>query len=97
MASSIAQKLILLAAQQPSVKPELLKYMASLTQQELKVLIFLTDDLTTKEIAELMYITPKSVANYKARITEKLHLESGRALRRFAILHQDTLKVLRDF
>ncbi len=84
-----------LAAQQPSIKPENVQSLASLTSQEIIVLIHLVDDLTAAEIAEAMGIKPKSVANYKERIADKLYLGGCRALRRFAIQNQEFLHLLK--
>ena len=97
MSLSIHQKLIALAIQQPNSNTEVIQLLSVLTEQELKILIYLADDLTTIDIGEAMYITPKSVANYKNRIVEKMNFDGCRALRRFAIQHCELLKLLSDF
>lgn len=95
MSLTISQKLVTLAGQQPGIKSEVVQLLATLTPQEIIVLIHLADDLTAAEIAKAMRITPKSVSNYKDRITSKLHLDGCRALRRFAIQQQEFLHLLK--
>lgn len=97
MSLSIQQKLITFISQKPNSDAEVLKMISVLTKQELKVLICLADDLTAAEIGDNMYITSKSVANYKNRIVEKMKFENCRALRRFAIQHCEFLKLLSNF
>ncbi|WP_041340543.1 LuxR C-terminal-related transcriptional regulator [Runella slithyformis] len=95
MSLIISQKLLALGAQHPAGKPELIQSLAMLTKQEIIVLIHLADDLTAAEIAKAMRIKPKSVANYKDRIADKLYLGGCRALRRFAIQQQEFLHLLK--
>ncbi|WP_428654769.1 LuxR C-terminal-related transcriptional regulator [Runella sp.] len=95
MSLSISQKLLILAARQPDIKSEVIQLLATLTPQEIIVLIHLADDLTAVEIAKAMRITPKSVSNYKDRITCKLYLDGCRALRRFAIQQHEFLHLLK--
>lgn len=97
MSLIISQKLLVLTAQHPAGKPELIQSLALLTKQEIIILIHLADDPTAAELADTMHITPKSAANYKDRITAKLQLQLNgcRALRRFAILHRDLLHFLK--
>ncbi len=95
MSLIISQKLLVLAAQHPAGKPELIQSLALLTKQEIIILIHLADDPTAAELADTMHITPKSVANYKDRITAKLQLNGCRDLRRFAIQHRDLLHFLK--
>lgn len=96
MSLILSQKLLALAYQQPNIKPENVQALASLTSQEIIVLIHLADDLTAAEIAKAMRIKPKSVANYKDRIADKLYLGGCRALRRFAIQHLEFLHLLKQ-
>ncbi|MCP1383154.1 LuxR C-terminal-related transcriptional regulator [Runella salmonicolor] len=95
MSLILSQKLLALAYQQPRIKPENVQSLAGLTSQEVIVLIHLADDLTAVEIAKAMRIKPKSIANYKERIADKLYLGGCRALRRFAIQHQEFLHLLK--
>ena len=95
MSLSIHQKLITLAIQQANGNAGVIQLISNLTEQELKVLIYLADDLTAAEIGKAMRIKPKSVANYKGRMVEKLQLSDYRALRRFALLQQELLHLIK--
>lgn len=95
MSLTIHQKLIALAIQQPTGNTKVIQLIATLTEQELKVLIYLTDDLTAPEIAKKLRITPKTIANHKGRMADKLCLDGCRALRRFAIQQQELLQLLK--
>lgn len=96
MSLSIHQKLITLAVQQPNSNAKVIQLISTLTEQELKVLIYLADDLTAVDIGKTMCITPKSVANYKGRMVVKLQLKDCRALRRFALQQQELLHLLKQ-
>lgn len=52
MSLILSQKLLALAYQQPNIKPENVQALASLTSQEIIVLIHLADDLTAAELAD---------------------------------------------
>lgn len=95
MSLSIHQKLIALAIQQPNSNAEVIQLISVLTEEELKVLIYLADDLIATEIAKKLRITPKTIANHKGRMADKLHLDGCRALRRFAIQQQELLQLLK--
>lgn len=49
--------------------------LASLSNSELNVLKLIALEKPTKEIAEMMFVTPKSVDNYRSRICKKLDLD----------------------
>jgi DNA-binding CsgD family transcriptional regulator len=95
MSLSIHQKLITLAIQQLNGNAGVIQLISSLTEQELKVLIYLADDLTAAEIAKKLRITPKTIANHKGRMADKLRLDGCRALRRFAIQQHELLQLLK--
>jgi DNA-binding CsgD family transcriptional regulator len=95
MSLSIHQKLITLATQQPNCSAGVIQLISTLTEQELKVLIYLADDLTAPAIAKKLRITPKTIANHKGRMADKLHLDGCRTLRRFAIQQQELLQLLK--
>ena len=95
MSLTIHQKLIALALQQPTGIEKVIQLISTLTEQELKVLIYLADDLTAVDIGKAMRIKPKSVANYKGRIVENLQLSDCRALRRFALQQQELLHLIK--
>jgi len=53
--------------------PELI---GSLTQTELKTLKLVRNKLSSKEIANLLFVSVKSVENYRSRICKKLNLDA---------------------
>ncbi len=48
----------------------------SLTPTELKVLKLVSKKYSSKEIADLLFVSPKSVENYRSRICKKLNLDA---------------------
>ena len=57
----------------------------ALTNRELHVLELIGRGLGTREIANLLHISVKTVESYRARLKEKMNLGSGIELMRFAI------------
>ena len=57
----------------------------SLTQREREVLKLVGEGYTSKEIAELLAISPKTAETHRANIMKKLDLHSSAALTNFAI------------
>lgn len=66
-----------------------------LSERELEVLKLIALGHSNKEIAEMLYLSVKTIETYKTRIMEKLELTSRAALVRFALkqglLHTDEL------
>lgn len=60
---------------------------ALLSDRELEVLRLLALGHSNKEIAEMLYLSVKTVETYKARVMEKLALDTRAALVRFALRH----------
>ncbi|MCB0084288.1 MAG: response regulator transcription factor [Caldilineaceae bacterium] len=60
---------------------------ALLSDRELEVLKLLALGHSNKEIAEMLYLSVKTVETYKARVMEKLELQTRAALVRFALKH----------
>ncbi|WP_409013093.1 helix-turn-helix transcriptional regulator [Dyadobacter sp. SG02] len=54
----------------------------------------MTDGLTTAEIATCLVIEPKSIENYKRRISKKLNIGGRSNLIRFCIVNRDYLRKL---
>jgi DNA-binding NarL/FixJ family response regulator len=59
--------------------------MSQLSDRELEVYEYLGNGLTTKEIAERLYVSVKTVESYRARIKEKLQISSSNDLIRSAV------------
>jgi DNA-binding NarL/FixJ family response regulator len=72
-----------LIEQQPSLN--------NLTPTERKVLALVAQGQSTKEIAETLFISPRTVDHHRANITEKLRLKGRNTLLRFALQHKNEL------
>jgi DNA-binding NarL/FixJ family response regulator len=59
--------------------------LGTLSNRELHVLELIGRGLGTREIAELLHISIKTVESYRARLKEKMNLRSGIELSRFAV------------
>lgn len=56
----------------------------SLTQREQEVMRLVAEGLTSKEVAEKLYVSPKTVENHRTNIMQKLGLHSRMELVRYA-------------
>jgi len=64
----------------------------ALTPTEMKVLRLVAEIKTTKEIADALCISPRTVEHHRTAIATKLELHGSHALTRFAVKHQSALK-----
>ena len=64
----------------------------TLTPTEMKVLKLVAEIKTTKEIADILCISPRTVEHHRTSIATKLNLQGSHALTRFAVKHQSALK-----
>jgi DNA-binding NarL/FixJ family response regulator len=62
-----------------------------LTKMENKILKLIADEKTTKEIAEELFISIKTVENHRANIAKKLDLHGTHSLIKFAISNKALL------
>lgn len=63
-----------------------------LTEHEKNILKLIARQKTTSEIAEMLFISPKTVSNHRTNISRKLELDGGQnALLKWAIAHRDRL------
>lgn len=58
---------------------------SELTARELEIISLIAHSYTAKEIAEMLYISPKTVDAHRAHILKKLGLKDRVALTRYAI------------
>jgi DNA-binding NarL/FixJ family response regulator len=65
--------------------------LGSLTPTEMKVLTLIAEIKTTKEIADALCLSPRTVEHHRTSIAGKLELR-GHALTRFAVKHQSALR-----
>ncbi|HEY7544392.1 MAG TPA: response regulator transcription factor [Blastocatellia bacterium] len=62
-----------------------------LTPTERRILRLIAEDRTTREIADQLFISPRTVDTHRANICRKLDLHGSLALVRFAIEHKSEL------
>jgi DNA-binding NarL/FixJ family response regulator len=67
------------------VNPAEQSSMTELTDRELEVFRLIGDGLGTRQIAEALHLSVKTVESYQAHIKEKLSLRSGRELVQHAV------------
>lgn len=78
-----SQLLMQFAGNRPAGDPSPL---AQLSDRELEVFEYLGQGLSTREIAEKLTLSPKTVDSYRTRAKEKLSIDSNAQLRRRATL-----------
>ena len=61
---------------------------ASLSQREFQILCKLARGRSVSEIAQELCISVKTVSTYRARILEKMHMDSNAALTAYALRHE---------
>jgi DNA-binding NarL/FixJ family response regulator len=62
-----------------------------LTSSERRILLLLADHKTSKQIADDLGVSPRTIENHRARICQKLELHGSHALLKFAIEHKSEL------
>jgi DNA-binding NarL/FixJ family response regulator len=62
-----------------------------LTPAELRVLRMIAENMTSKEVAERLSISHKTVENHRTNIAAKLHLRGSHSLLKFALENRRTL------
>jgi DNA-binding NarL/FixJ family response regulator len=64
----------------------------TLTPTEMKVLKLVAEIKSTKEIADALCVSPRTVEHHRTSIAAKLDLHGSHALTRFAVKHQSALR-----
>jgi DNA-binding NarL/FixJ family response regulator len=65
--------------------------LSGLTASERRVLLLISESKTTKEIAEKMFISVRTVEHHRSNICAKLGLTGKNALLTFALTHKSEL------
>ncbi len=78
-----SRRAIELTEKQPSIR--------DLTPTEHQVLKLIADNLTTKEIGERLFISPRTVEKHRENICQKLNLQGSHSLLKFALTHKSEL------
>jgi two-component system, NarL family, response regulator DegU len=84
--------LLIKKAAAPSADDNISKLLAQLTAAENKVLSLITDLRTTGEIADILFISKRTIENHKVNIARKLCLESSKDLLRFVIQNSEYIR-----
>jgi len=72
--------------------PEEEKKLSLLTPSECRVLALVGEFLTSRQIADRLYISPRTVQNHRANICRKLDIQGVHQLTQFAVRHAQWLK-----
>lgn len=78
-----SRRAIQLAERQPTIN--------DLTQTEHRVLRLIAENLTTKQIGEQLFISPRTVEKHRENICQKLDLQGSHSLLKFAVQHKSAL------
>jgi len=78
----------------PPKPDESVALLQELTNGELRVLHLVAQFLTSKEIADRLHVSYRTVQNHRANITRKLDLKGIHQLAQFAAQHQETIAAL---
>jgi DNA-binding NarL/FixJ family response regulator len=65
--------------------------LAELTETERKILKLIADSKTSKEIADALFLSHKTIDNYRFKISEKLNLTGSYSLLKFALENKSIL------
>ncbi|MBK8983106.1 MAG: response regulator transcription factor [Ignavibacteria bacterium] len=66
----------------------------SLTQTEKRILKFISENKTSKEIARDLFLSPRTIENHRTNISNKLNLRGSHSLIKFAIENKSVLSDL---
>lgn len=78
-----SRRAIHLTEKQPSIN--------DLTPTERKVLKLIAENLTSREIGERLFISPRTVEKHRENICQKLNLQGSHSLFKFAVQHKSKL------
>ncbi|MDI4635920.1 response regulator transcription factor [Pelomonas sp. V22] len=59
----------------------------TLSMQEHRVMVYLAQGKRLTEIGELMHLSPKTITTYRARVLEKIGVDSNQALLKYCLSH----------
>jgi two-component system response regulator NreC len=90
--SPVVSSLLINRRQRAEALARELPALDALTPAEMKVLKLLAEVKTTKQIAEALCLSPRTVEHHRTSIAAKLDLRGSLALTRFAVKHQSALK-----
>ena len=92
--SPVLSRLLIARSRRADALAKDLPALDHLTPTEMKVLKLVAEVKTTKEIAEALCISPRTVEHHRTSITTKLDLRGAHALTKFAVKHQSSLRTV---
>ncbi|MCK9425960.1 MAG: response regulator transcription factor [Ignavibacteriaceae bacterium] len=87
----ISPSLLSKLSEKKKVKEELTPGLKELSDKEIIVLKLIAESRSSKEIAEELFLSPKTIENYRHRISEKLNLSGSYSLLKFALENKNLL------
>ena len=69
-------------------KNQINNVLENLTKTEKNVLKLIARELTTKEIADMLFVSPKTIENHRSNICKKLDISGVNAIQKFISKHQ---------
>lgn len=66
--------------------------LATLTPAERRVLRLIAQYKTTQEIAETLFVSPRTIESHRLNIAQKLHLRGSHSLMRYALQHLEEIE-----
>lgn len=79
-------------------KERIRELLQSLTQAELKTLKLVSQNKNSKEISELLFVSSKTIENYRSRICKKLELDPrNNSLLLWVMENKDILNTIKEF
>jgi len=87
----VSPSLISKLATKKRMKNDVLLVLKELSEREIQVLKLIAGSRTSKEIADELYLSPKTVENYRYKISEKLNLKGSYSLLKFAFENKNLL------
>jgi DNA-binding NarL/FixJ family response regulator len=84
--SSVSQQVVKRLMESPAKEAKVRNAAyGTLTPREQEIMRLIAEGLSTKEIAEKLYISPKTVENHRCNILNKLDMHSAHELTRYAV------------
>jgi DNA-binding NarL/FixJ family response regulator len=90
--SPVLSSLLITRSRRADALAKELPALDALTPTEMKVLKLVAEIKTTKEIADALCMSPRTVEHHRTSIATKLELHGSHALTRFAVKHQASLR-----
>ncbi len=98
LAKDVRDKSIQNQDENDKMKTQIADMVRSLTQTELKTLKLVSQKYSSKEIADLLFVSVKSVENYRSRICKKLNLDArNNSLLMWVMDHKKILDSIKEF